>query len=122
MLRDLRYAVRLLTNSPGFTAAAILTLALAIGANTAIFSVVNSVLLRPLPYREAGQLTVIWSEFPERRWTQNIVYPGDYQDWKNQSRSFEDMAAFEDVGFNLSRVNAAAEEISGEKVTANFFH
>src|SRR5256885_6043612 len=121
MLRDLRYAVRMLAKSPGFTAAAILTLALAIGANTAIFSVVNSVLLRPLPYREAGRLAMIWSEFPERQWTQNIVYPGDYQDWKTQSHSFEDMAAFEERGFNLSRSNAAAEEIPGGKVSANFF-
>lgn len=121
MLRDLRYAVRMLAKSPGFTAAAILTLALAIGANTAIFSVINSVLLRPLPYRDAGRLAMIWSEFPERHWTQNIVYPGDYQDWKAQSHSMEDMAAFEEVDFNLSRANAAAEQIRGGKVSANFF-
>jgi len=111
----------MLAKSPGFTAAAILTLALAIGANTAIFSVINSVLLRPLPYHDAGRLAMVWSEFPERQWTQNIVYPGDYQDWKAQSHSMEDMAAFEELGFNLSRVNAAAEQIQGEKVSANFF-
>src|SRR4029079_10475995 len=111
MLRDLRYAVRMLAKSPGFTAAAILTLALAIGANTAIFSVINSVLLRPLPYHDAGRLAMIWSAFRERHWTENIVYPGYYQDWKAQSHSMEDMAAFEEVGFNLSRSNAAAEEI-----------
>ena len=121
MLRDLRFALRMLMKSPGFSVAAILTLALAIGANTAIFSVVNSVLLRPLPYRDAGRLAMIWSEFPERNWTQNIVYPGDYQDWKAQSHAFEDIAALQDRGFNLTRSSAPAEEIPGERVTANFF-
>ena len=121
MLRDLRFAWRMLIKSPGFSAAAILILALAIGANTAIFSVVNSVLLRPLPYRDAGRLAMIWSEFPERNWTQNIVYPGDYQDWKAQSRGFEDIAALEERGFNLARSNTPAEEVPGERVTANFF-
>jgi putative ABC transport system permease protein len=99
MLRDLRYAARMLVRSPGFSIVAILTLALAIGANTAIFSVVNSVLLRPLPYYDTARLTMIYSEFPERGWTNNPVYPGDYQGWK-QSRSFEDITAYEDRNFN----------------------
>lgn len=107
--------------SPGFSAAAIVTLALAIGANTAIFSVVNAVLLRPLPYREADRLAMIWSEFPERNWTHNSVYPGDYQDWKQQSHAFDDVAALEDRSFNLTRSSAPAEQIPGERVSANFF-
>ena len=121
MLRDLRFAWRMLMKSPGFSAAAIVTLALAIGANTAIFSIVNAVLLRPLPYREADRLAMIWSEFPERHWTQNPVYPGDYQGWKEQSRSFEDIAALDDRSFNLTRSSAPAEQIPGERVSANFF-
>ena len=121
MLRDLRYALRMLIKSPGFSVAAVVTLALAIGANTAIFSVVNAVILRPLPYREADRLAMIWSEFPDRGWTNNIVYPGDYQDWKAQSRSFEDMAAFIDQGFNVTYPTTPAEEVRGERVSANFF-
>ncbi|HTT61055.1 MAG TPA: ABC transporter permease [Bryobacteraceae bacterium] len=121
MLRDLRYALRMLVKSPGFALAAVLTLALGIGANTAIFSVVNAVLLRPLPYREAGRLAMIWSEFPGRGWIQNAIYPGDYQDWKDQNRWFEGMAAFQDRSFNLTRENLPAEEVPGERVTASFF-
>src|SRR4026209_2437136 len=121
MLRDLRYALRMLIKSPGFSRAAVVPLPLAIGANTAIFSVVNAVILRPLPYRDADRLAMIWSEFPDRGWTNNIVHPGDYQDWKAQSRSFEDMAAFIDQGFNVTHPATPAEEVRGERFSANFF-
>jgi len=119
--RDVRYAARMLLKSPGFSLAAVLTLALAIGANTAIFSVVNAVLLRPLPYKDADRLAIIWSEFPARGWIQNAVYPGDYQDWKLQSRWSEGMAAFMDRSFNLTRSHAPAEEVYGQRVSADFF-
>src|SRR5437764_3981038 len=93
--KDLRYAARTLRKSPGFTVVAALTLALGIGANTAIFSVVDAVILRPLPYPEPSRLVELWGNVKrakvERRGTS---YP-DYSDWRDQSKSFEAMAAFD---------------------------
>ena len=93
--QDLRYAARTLRKSPGFTIVAALTLALGIGANTAIFSVVDAVILRPLPYPEPARLVELWGNVKrakvERR---GASYP-DYVDWRTESRSFESMAAFD---------------------------
>ncbi len=101
-LQDARFALRLLRKSPAFTVAAILTLALGIGANTAIFSVVNGVLLRPLPYQEPERLVFIWEgtpTFPEM----SVSVP-DFVDWRERQRSFTDLAAFRTGAFDLSGV------------------
>jgi putative ABC transport system permease protein len=120
LFQDLRYALRQLRKSPGFTAVAVLTLALGIGANTAIFSIVNAVLLRPLPYKDADRLLMVWEQNPHRGWFENIVSSANFLDWKKQNDVFEDMAAFESNFFNLSG-GSKPEEIVGERVTANLF-
>jgi putative ABC transport system permease protein len=119
-LQDLRFALRLLRKSPGFTATAILTLALGIGLNTSIFSLVNTVLLRPLPYPDAGRLVMVWEQNLHRGWLENIVSSANFLDWKQQNHVFTDMAAFESNSFNLSG-NFIPEEVSGERVTTNLF-
>ena len=86
--QDIRYGARMLAKSPGFTAVALLTLALGIGANTAIFSVVNAVLLRPLPYKDAQRLMLVWETFHGRR--AGVTAP-DFKDWSEQQSVFEQM-------------------------------
>src|SRR5262245_64800128 len=98
--QDLRYGSRMLLKRPGFTLIAVITLALGIGANTAIFSVVNGVLLRPLPFKEPDRLVMIretWlPKFPEFS-----VSPGNFLDWKRQNTVFERLVAFRGAYFNL---------------------
>ena len=102
LVQDLRYAIRMLRRSPGFTAVAVLTLALGVGANTAVFSVVNTVLLRPLPYPESERLVQMWSTNPNaNRWGTWMAYPR-FVDWRRQSTSFEEMAAVRTWVINLS--------------------
>jgi predicted permease len=120
LLQDVRYALRQLRKSPGFTLVAVLMLALGIGANTAIFSMLNAVLLRPLPYKEADRLVMVWEQNPHRGWFENIVSAANFLDWKKQNQVFEDMAAFESNFFNLSG-GSKPEEIAGERVTTNLF-
>src|SRR5205085_11051683 len=93
LIQDARYAMRMLLKSPGFTLVAALALALGIGANTAIFSVVNAVMIRPLPYRDASRLVMVWENNRNRGKPQNVVSPANFLDWKEQSDAFEDMAA-----------------------------
>src|SRR4051794_32077474 len=100
LLQDLRYGVRMLRKKPGFTVAAILALALGIGANTAIFSVVYTVLLSPLPYKDARQLVWIWETNPASDIRNEPASLPNYNDWKNQGQSFDGMAAF--VGSSLT--------------------
>jgi putative ABC transport system permease protein len=106
----------MLTKNPGFTAIAVLTLALGIGATTSIFSVVDAVLLRPLPYRDSGQLVVMREKAHGNN--VSVSYP-DFLDWRQQSRSFASMAAAENVGFNLGGI-AQPENIGGYAVSPNF--
>jgi len=121
MLTDLRFALRMLRKNPGFTAVAVLTLALGIGANTAIFSIVNTVLLRPLPYKDADRLVVAWEQNPERGWYQNPISAANFLDWKKQNHVFTQMAAADLVGsFNLTGTDRP-EEIAGQQVTSNLF-
>jgi putative ABC transport system permease protein len=117
VLTDLRYALRSLASNPGFAAAAVLTLALGIGANTAMFSVVHELLLRPLPYRDPARLVRIWETFQGRR---NVVAPANYYDWRARSRSFERMAAFVPGAANLSGLGDASR-IAIAGVTHDFF-
>ncbi|MBS1877760.1 MAG: ABC transporter permease [Acidobacteria bacterium] len=117
LLQDVRHGLRLLRKSPGFTAAALLTLALGIGANTAIFSVLYGVLLRPLPYPDSARLIVLNETTPKVGGV-SVSYP-DFLDWREQGRAFSSMAAAHNVGFNLSGVDRP-ESISGQAVSANF--
>ena len=94
LIQDLHYALRVLRKSPGFSTVAVIALALGIGANTAIFSVVDSVLLRPLPYRDAGRLVVVWEKSPQEGNRVGLSGP-DFVDYSNQNRSFDQMAAIE---------------------------
>src|ERR687888_1200039 len=95
--QDLRYAARTLRNSRAFTTAAAATLALAIGANTAMFSVLNAVLLRPLPYRSPEQLATLWAEDPTENVREGRSALWDVEQWLSQGRSFADMATFDSV-------------------------
>ena len=91
LLLDIRYALRALRRSPGFAAVVVLTLALGIGANTAIFSVVNGVLLTPLPYQDPSRLMIVWESKGSS--THNVVNPANYMDWHDRQTSFAGLAA-----------------------------
>ena len=95
--QDLRYGLRTMARAPGFTAVAILTLALGIGSNTAIFSVANAVLLRPLPFYEPDRLMQVWHTPPQASFPgipTFAVSPANFLDWRSQNQTFEDMAAY----------------------------
>src|ERR1044071_2580850 len=116
--QDLRYGVRVLLKSPGFSLIAILTLALGIGANTAIFSVVNGVLLNPLPFHHPHQLVSMFQEMPNFK-NGSISYP-NFLDWRRMNTTFAGMAAYRSTGFNLSG-NGEPERLHGEMISAGFF-
>jgi putative ABC transport system permease protein len=116
MLQDLKFALRTLAKSPGFTLVAVLTLALGIGADTAIFSVVNAVLLRPLPFKNSAQLVVL-RETHKNVGNVSVSYP-DFLDWRQQAHSFSAMAAIQNRGFNLSGITQP-ENIGGYAVSPN---
>src|SRR5437867_7018637 len=122
MLNDLRYAIRMLLKSPGFTAVAILTLALGIGANTAIFIVINAVLLRPLPYKQPEQLAMIFAtsdQGPFVTRTGPLTEP-DFLAIRKGTQTLSQVAAFSGVGLNLSGAGEPAL-IMGSEITINFF-
>src|SRR3989442_597320 len=120
-MNNLRFAFRQLLKNPGFATVAVLTLALGIGANTAIFSVVNSVLLRPLPFKEPQRLVTVWERNPKQGYDQNVAAPANYADWKAQSQSFEELAMFGTViGINMTGADDPAR-VNGVAVTANLF-
>jgi putative ABC transport system permease protein len=119
LLRDLRYSLRTLRKMPGFTIVALLVLALGIGANTAIFSVVNSVVLRPLPYPGADRLALIWeTDLKDGIKSEGPSGP-NFLDWKEQSQSFEEMALLE-VGTGTVTGGGEPEQVTGLRVTTNF--
>lgn len=119
LLKDLRYGVRMLIRSPGFTVVAVIALALGIGANAAIFSVVNGVLLRPLPFKDPERLMMIREtklpQFPEFS-----VAPGNFFEWKKQNIVFERLVAFRGTAFNLISAGDP-ERLRGQSVTDGFF-
>jgi predicted permease len=120
MIQDLRYGFRMLAKSPGFTAVALLTLALGIGANTAIFSVIDAVLLNRLPYPDAGRLVVVWEQNPGRGWFHNIVSAANFIDWRRQNHVFTQMAAIDEGTYDVSGKGEPVE-VYGEQVSADLF-
>jgi putative ABC transport system permease protein len=119
LAQDIRFGVRVLTKHKTFTSVAVLTLALGIGANTAIFSVVNDLLLRPLPYRDAERVVMLWEVTPEGR-HQNTTSRANFRSWREQSSSFQYMAALTDQRVNLTE-NGEPEELSVQFATPDFF-
>ncbi|HEX8650259.1 MAG TPA: ABC transporter permease, partial [Pyrinomonadaceae bacterium] len=119
LLQDIRYGARVLAKHKGFTAVAVLTLALGIGANTAIFSVVNELLLRPLPFPDAERLVMLWEVSPGGR-HQNTTSRANFLGWREQSTVFEGMAAFSDQRLNLTGVGEP-EEVSVQIATPELF-
>jgi putative ABC transport system permease protein len=120
LLKDIRYGVRSLLKRPGFTVIAAVTLALGIGANTAIFSVVNTVLLRPLPYRDAQHIVTVWQNNAKAGQTRNDVSPANFLDWQEQSHSFESLTGIEPFGFSMIG-NGEPERFAAWLVTQGFF-
>jgi len=120
LIKDIRYGVRGLLKRPGFTAIALITLALGIGANTAIFSVVNAVLLRPLPFRDPDNLVIVWEDATFAGFPLNTPAPANYVDWKTQNQSFADMAASHESSFNLTG-DGEPERVAAYSVNYNFF-
>ena len=119
--QDIRYGLRMLWKSPGFTLVAVLTLALGIGANSAIFSVVNAVLLRPLPFKESERLVMIWNRGAEAAGGDRTpLAPSDLLDWRAQSRSFAEIGAFQRIIFNYIG-GESPERVQAAGVTSNFF-
>jgi putative ABC transport system permease protein len=118
--QDIRYAVRILRKSPSFTATSIAVLALGIGANTAMFSVLNAVLLRSLPYRSPGQLAMLWSEIPSKNLREGRSAYWDVEQWRNQSKSFADVAFFDGASGTFTTTDNA-EKISIARISPNFF-
>src|SRR2546423_7944273 len=120
LFNDIRYGVRSLLKRPGFTAIAVITLALGIGANTAIFSVVNTLLLRPLPFKEPARLVQVWeANYQRGRNTMDVSYP-NFVDWRDQNQVFEQIAAYSDKTFNLTDTGEP-ERIQGEIVSPSIF-
>ncbi|HSB12422.1 MAG TPA: ABC transporter permease [Blastocatellia bacterium] len=120
ILQDIRYGVRTLLKNRGFTAIAVLALALGVGANTAIFSVVNAVLLRPLAFEQSDRLVMVWEKRMQLGRVRNSVSPPDFADWRAQNQVFEDMAAYVNQGFNLG-ASAEPERIQGSGVSPSLF-
>src|SRR5262249_35503567 len=128
LVQDLRFGARMLLKQPGFTVVAVITLALGIGANSAIFSVINAVLIKPMPYREPDRLVQFWETNPLKNWTQNVIAPANLFDWQKQNQVFEEIAAYygsNNKGPSLSGLqiesNGEPERITALHVTGNIF-
>src|SRR3989442_4456416 len=117
--QDLRYGARMLARKPGFTAVAALTLALGIGANTAIFSLADLLLRRPIALPDVNRLAAVREQRPERR-DGEPVSPANYLDWREQSKSFESLAAYHDWTTNITR-QGQPEAVQGARGTPNLF-
>ncbi|HJP93181.1 MAG TPA: ABC transporter permease [Pyrinomonadaceae bacterium] len=119
MRGDIRYAVRSLLKRPGFTLIAVVTLALGIGANTAIFSAINALLLKPLPFPELDRVVAIWDKMPSRGVVHNEVAMANYLDWQQQNKSFEQLAIYRWWSANLTGIDTP-ERVQGFLVSPNF--
>jgi len=118
LVQDLRYAMRMLTKRPGFALVATFTLALGIGANSAIFSVVNAVLLRPMPFQQPEEIIKLWESFARGGW--GTVSVPNLKDWREQNSVFTGIAAYQTAGYGLL-VGDSSERIAAATVSANFF-
>ncbi|HVO80977.1 MAG TPA: ABC transporter permease [Terriglobales bacterium] len=120
LLQDIRYGLRMLRKNPGFTTVAVLTLALGVGANTAIFSIVNAVLIRPLPYPNANRLVMVWERQAGQAETQNVTSPATFLNWKEQNTVFDQLAAC----FNGTAIltgGDSPEQLTVQDVSPNLF-
>jgi putative ABC transport system permease protein len=120
MYQDLQVGLRMLIKNPSFTAIAVLTLALGIGANITIFSVINSVLLRPLPYAASERLVFLWSEAPRQNIKETSSAYANISDWREQNRSFEDLAVFDPTSVTLTGA-AETQQVQSVRASANLF-
>ncbi len=121
MLRDLRHGARLLLRAPGFTVVAVCALAIGIGANTAIFSVVYTLLLKPLPYQDPERLVVVWEHNMPRDRKNNVVSPGNFLHWREMQQSFEGLSAV-GITFKVTLTGIGEpEELPMQLVSASFF-
>ncbi|HZN08806.1 MAG TPA: ABC transporter permease, partial [Pyrinomonadaceae bacterium] len=120
LLTDIRFGARMLLKSPMMTFVALFALTLGIGANTAIFSVVNAVLLRTFPYSNPEQIVMVWEKRQGGRTDQNVINLGNFTDWKQQNQVFTDMAMFFDRTLNLTN-DGEPEEIPGQYAATNLF-
>src|SRR5499425_571701 len=118
IIQEFRFAFRTLRKSLAYTTASVATLALAIGANTAMFSVLNAVLLRPLPYRSPEQLAMLWTEDPTQNLREGRSALSDVEQWRSQGQSFADMATFDAVSTTLTGTDGA-EQIVGASISPN---
>src|SRR5215213_6190373 len=118
--QDVRYGLRMLTKRPGFTLVAVFTLALGIGANSAIFSIVNGLLLRPLPYRDSERLVIIWTHSPGANVTQDWPSPGQYMAVKSQNSVFEEIAIAQGSSVNMTG-RAEPERLGIIRTSSNLF-
>jgi len=119
-IQDLRFGARMLVKAPNFTLIAVVTLALGIGANITIFSVVNAVLLRPLPYPESERLVYLWSEAPRQNIRERASAYANFSEWRNQNKSFEDLAVFDPTVVTLTGA-AEPEQVMSVRASANLF-
>jgi putative ABC transport system permease protein len=120
LLQDLRYGIRMLLKQPIFTAVAVITLALGIGANTIVFSIVDTVLLKPLPFKDSDRLVLLWETDELQQKKNHVSSPGNFIDWKSQSSSFEEVAAYFKWTFNLTGIDDP-ERIDSAVVMGNLF-
>lgn len=121
LIQDMRFALRSFRMRPTLTAVAILTLALGVGATTAIFSVVNGVLLSPLPFAEPHELVVLWANNPERGVELERIAGGDFRDWREMNRTFSSMAAVGGGSYDLTGAEGPPERVEGSVVTPGYF-
>ena len=120
LMRDARHAVRMLFRTPAFSIVAILTFAVGIGVNTAVFSVLDGVLLRPLPYPGANRITMVWLDNTREGIKEDITSYPNYRDWRDQNASYQHLAAYSESAFSLTGAGEP-ERLIGAAVTANFF-
>src|SRR5271165_2672796 len=124
MWQDIQYALRTFAKNPVFTLVAVITIALGVGPNSVIFSIINAVILRPLPYRDSDRIVMLWETNPKRGFSMMPVSGSDFSDWKRDSKSFLDMApafTISEFGFNVT-AGGEPERAQGGQASSNFFN
>src|SRR5208282_153080 len=120
LIQDLKYGLRMLAKNPGLTVVAVVALALGIGVNTSIFSVINALLLHPFPFEHLDRLVAVWETAPKQNEHRIAPAPADFRDWREQSHSFQDLAAGHGWEVNVTGTGVA-ERVDGFQVTPSFF-